>query len=67
MDQLTYKTAYSNCRLAGVEGAAEAWGGDPVEPPSVAQAFAIATFPDSEEHREATFQGCLDAFETGTE
>lgn len=65
-DQLAYKTAYSDCRLIGIEGAAEAFGGDPVEPLSVAQAFAMATFPKSEEHRQASLQGCLDAFETET-
>jgi hypothetical protein len=65
-DRFAYKSAYSDCRLIGVIGAADAFGGDSNDPSSVARAYAVATFPSSEEHREATFRGCLDAFETGT-
>ena len=65
-DRFAYKSAYSECRLFGVAGATEVFGGDSNDPSSVAQAYAVATFPSSEEHREPTFQGCLDAFETRT-
>jgi hypothetical protein len=64
-DRFAYKSAYSDCRLIGVDGTAEAFGGDPDDPRSVARAYAVSTFPQSVEHREATFQGCLDGFETG--
>jgi hypothetical protein len=64
-DRFAYKSAYSDCRFIGLDGAAEAFGGDPDDPRSVARAYAVATFPQSVEHREATSQGCLDAFETG--
>jgi hypothetical protein len=67
VDRFAYKSAYSDCRLIGVEGTAEAFGGDPDAPSSVARAYAIAIFRDSEEHREATSQGCLDAFEAEAE
>jgi hypothetical protein len=63
-DRFAYKSAFSDCRLIGVEGTAEAFGGDPDDPSSVARAYAVATFPNIEEHREATSQGCLDAFGT---
>jgi len=63
-DRFAYKSAFSDCRFIGVDGAAEAWGGDPADPSSVARAYAVATFPGSEEHREASFQGCLDGFES---
>lgn len=62
-DRFAYKSAYSDCRLLGVDGTAEAFGGDSNDPHSVAQAYAVAIFPESMAHREATFQGCLDAFE----
>jgi hypothetical protein len=64
VDRFAYKSAYSDCRLIGVEGTAVAFGGDPDAPSSVARAYAVALFPNIEEHREATSQGCLDAFET---
>lgn len=67
VDRFAYKSAYSDCRLIGVEGTAEAFGGDPDAPSSVARAYAVAIFRESEEHREATSQGCLDAFETEAE
>jgi hypothetical protein len=63
-DRFAYKSAYGDCRVVGVQAAAEAWGGNPNDPSSVARAYAVATFRESEEHREASFQGCLDAFET---
>jgi hypothetical protein len=63
-DRFAYKSAFSDCRFIGVDGTAEAFGGDPSQPSSVARAYAAATFPGSEEHREASFQGCLDAFES---
>lgn len=63
-DRFAYKSAYSECRFIGVDATAEAFGGDPGDPRSVARAYAVATFPQSVEHREATLQGCLDAFET---
>jgi hypothetical protein len=46
---------------------AEGFGGDPDDPPSVARAYAVATFPESVEHRDATFQGCLDGFKAATQ
>jgi hypothetical protein len=66
-DRFAYKSAYSDCRVLGVEAAADAYGGLPDDPSSAARAYAVATFPQSEEHREATFHGCLDAFETEAE
>lgn len=66
-DRFAYKSAYSDCRFIGVDATAEAFGGDPDDPRSVARAYAVATFPQSVEHREATLQGCLDAFETGAQ
>jgi hypothetical protein len=62
--RFAYKSGYGDCRVVGVEGAAEAWGGYASDPPSVARAYAAVMFPGIEEHREATFQGCLDAFES---
>lgn len=67
VDRFAYKSAYSDCRVIGVEGTAEAFGGDPDTPSSVARAYAVAIFRESEEHREATSQGCLDAFEAEAE
>lgn len=66
-DRFAYKSAYSECRVIGVDGMAEAFGGDPNQPPSVARAYAVTTFPESVDHRQATFQGCLDAFDTGSQ
>jgi hypothetical protein len=63
-DRFAYKSAYSDCRLIGVVRAAEAFGGDPDEPSSVARAYAATNFPTSTERREASSRGCLDAFET---
>jgi hypothetical protein len=65
-DRFAYKSAYSDCRLIGVDGTAEGFGGDPENPPSVARAYAAAIFPDSVKHRDATYQGCLDGFEART-
>lgn len=65
-DRFAYKSAYSDCRLIGVDGTADAFGGDPEDPSSVARAYAVTIFPEPEQPREATFRGCLDAFETGT-
>lgn len=62
-DQFAYKSAYSDCGLIGVDGTADAFGGDPGDPSTVARAYAAGVFPDSEERRKATFRGCLDAFE----
>jgi hypothetical protein len=61
-DRLAYKLAYSDCRLIGVVRAAEAWGGDPDDPSSVASGYAVTNFPTSHERRGASFRGCLDAF-----
>ena len=63
-DRYAYKSGYADCQFAGLNGMADAFGGDPSSPSSVARAYAAATFPESVEHREATFQGCLDAFES---
>jgi hypothetical protein len=63
LDRFAYKSAYSDCRLIGVDGTADAFGGDPDAPSSVARAYAEAILPSSEDHREATFLGCLDGFE----
>jgi hypothetical protein len=62
-DRFAYKSAYSDCGLIGVDGTADAFGGDPGDPSTVARAYAAGVFPDSEERRKATFRGCLDAFE----
>lgn len=66
LERYAYRSAYSQCRFLSIEKMAEAYGGDADRPPLVAQAYAEATFPDSADHREATFRGCLDAFEQGT-
>jgi hypothetical protein len=63
LDRFAYKSAYSDCRLIGVDGTADAFGGDPGDPSSVARAYARSILPSSEEHRGATFRGCLDGFE----
>lgn len=65
-DRFAYKSAYSDCGLLGVDRMAEGFGGDPDDPLSVARAYAVGTFPESVEHQEATFQGCLDGFKAGT-
>ena len=64
LDRFAYRSAYSDCHLIGVAGTADAFGGDPNDPRAVARAYAEAVFGSSGEHLEATFQGCLDAFET---
>jgi hypothetical protein len=66
IDQLSYKSAYGDCGLLGTKGSAEAYGGNPADPPSVARAFANATYTQETERREAAFQGCLDALNDGT-
>jgi hypothetical protein len=66
-DRFAYKSAYSDCGLIGLDKTADAFGGEPNDPTSVARTYAVAVFPESEEPREATFRGCLDAFETGTD
>jgi hypothetical protein len=66
-DRLAYESAYSDCGLLGVDRMAEGFGGDPDDPPSVARAYAAATFPESVEHRDATSQGCLDGFKAATQ
>jgi hypothetical protein len=63
-DRSVYRSAYSDCNLVGVENAADAYGGNPDDPASVARGYAAATFPQSVARREPAFQGCLDAFET---
>jgi hypothetical protein len=63
-DRLAYKLAYSDCRVIGVIRAAVAFGGDPDDPSSVARAYAVISFPSSEERRGASSRGCLDGFET---
>ena len=63
LDRFAYKSAYSDCGLIGVDGTADGFGGDPGDASTVARAYAVAIFPDSEERRKATFRGCLDAFE----
>jgi hypothetical protein len=66
VDRFMYQSSYSDCHLLGIEGTAEVFGGDPNDPDSVAQAYAVATFPNLEMHREPTFWGCLDALVTET-
>lgn len=63
-DRGVYKSAFSDCSFIGIDGAADAFGGDTDNPRSVAQGYAAATFPRSVAHREPAFQGCLDAFKT---
>jgi hypothetical protein len=60
-DRLAYKLGYSDCRLIGVVRAAEAWGGDPDDPSSVASGYAVTNYPTLKERRGASFRGCLDA------
>lgn len=48
LDRFAYKSAYSDCHLIGVAGTADAYGGDPNEPSSVARAYAVAIFAGSE-------------------
>jgi hypothetical protein len=62
-DRFAYKSAYSDCGLIGVDGTADAFGGDPGDPSTVARAYAAGVLPDSEERRKASFRGCLDGFE----
>jgi len=62
-DRSVYKSAYSDCSFVGVENAADAYGGNPDDPASIAKGYAAATFPQSNARREPAFQGCLDAFE----
>jgi hypothetical protein len=57
---LSYKLAYSDCRVLGLVGTAEAYGGEPEDPASVARAYAAVVHGDQQE--DPAFQGCLDAF-----
>lgn len=61
IDRFSYKSAYTDCSFLGLEGAVEAYGGDPAEPASVARAYANAIYSQATSYREAAFQGCLDA------
>ena len=61
-DRFAYMSAYADCRLLGVEGTADGFGGDPEDPSTVAHAYAMATFPDAVERQAATLRGCLDGF-----
>lgn len=63
-DRLAYELAHSNCRLTGIARTAAAFEADRDDPRSVARAYAEGTLPGSDEHREATYRGCLDAFES---
>jgi hypothetical protein len=51
-------------RAIGVYRPAFALGCDPDDPSSVASAYAVISFPSSEERRGASSRGCLDGFET---
>jgi len=61
IDRFSYMSAYTDCRFLGLEGTADAYGGDPAEPASAARAFANAIYSQATSYREAAFQGCLDA------
>jgi hypothetical protein len=63
IDRFSYKSAYGDCRILGLEGTAESYGGDPADPASVARAFANAVYSQATSYRAAAFQGCLDAFD----
>src|SRR6266511_6154429 len=40
LERLSYKLAYSDCRVLGPDRTAEAYGGEPDDPASVARAYA---------------------------
>jgi hypothetical protein len=61
IDRFSYKSAYTDCRFLELEGAADAYGGNPAEPASVARAYASAIYSQATSYREAAFQGCIDA------
>lgn len=60
LDQFAYKSAYLDCRTIGLGAAADAYGGDPTDPASVARAYATVTFTQATAHQTAALQGCLD-------
>jgi hypothetical protein len=60
LDQYVYKAAYSDCHFLGVDGIADAYGGDREDSASVARSYA--SFMYGAQQQEAGFQGCLDAF-----
>lgn len=60
-EQLLYELAFANCQVLGLAGGSRAWGGDPGDPDSIARAYAAYAFPNSEEHRGASFAGCIEA------
>lgn len=61
LDRLSYKLAYSDCRVLGPDRTAEAYGGEPDDPASVARAYAA--FVHGTQQEDPAFRGCLDAFE----
>jgi hypothetical protein len=61
LDRLSYKLAYSDCRLLGPDRIAEAYGGELEDPVSVARAYAA--FVHGTQQEDPAFRGCLDAFE----
>jgi hypothetical protein len=65
-DRIAYRLAYSDCRILGVVRAAEAFGGDADDPSSVANAYAVNSFPTLRERRGASSRGCLDGFDQVT-
>jgi hypothetical protein len=66
-DRFAYKSAYSTAGSSGSIRQPARSEASPTILSSVARAYAVAVFRESEEPREATFRGCLDAFETGTD
>jgi hypothetical protein len=58
IDRLSYKLAYADCRTLGIDELTRSYGGDPSDPPSVAQAYVTAANPS---RAVAALQGCLDA------
>jgi hypothetical protein len=62
-DQFSYKAAFDDCRILGLQDAAAGYGGVAADPSSVARAYAEATYSRDASYREAAAQGCLDAFD----
>jgi hypothetical protein len=61
LDRFSYKSAYSDCRLLGLDRTVEAYGGESEDPASVARAYAA--FVHGAQQEDPALQGCLDAFE----
>ncbi len=63
IDRLIYRTAFDQCSISGVDGAARDYGGDAADPTTVANAYARFASPD---HIQPAYQGCLDGLQAPT-